>query len=186
MPRAKSTLPNTKHTPDTMREEYARAKRSGSKVEMADLTLLIANAERPKGAPLLPGVLQARNRQGQRRYSRDRTKAQHAMNPERRDPIVGDYVRVPNDEIWLVTSVVGDLVRSDDQPGCLGFRYCPIKYTTIVDGPVTTSAAPAQDARAEACEALYQATWDAFDAQDWPALERALRAYEATLAALGV
>src|SRR5262245_11111754 len=131
--RRSSNYPNRKHTPTTMREEFAHAQRAGSAGEMSDLLLLIANAERPGGAPMLAGALQARNRQGQRRYNRERTFDQSTRNGARRDPVPGDHVRVPNDEVWLVTSLQADMIRSDDQPGCPGFRSCPIKLCTIVD-----------------------------------------------------
>jgi len=169
-----------KHTPDSLRHELNM---TGNPAEIADISLLISNAERPKGSPQLPGVAPASNRQAQRRYHRERTRDQNSVrNTARRVPAVGDYVRVPDGQVWLVTQIAGDVVRSDDQPGCLGYRGCPVGLVTIVDAPTapTPSAPlpPASNGRAEAAEALYQGVWDAYEVQDWAALERALRAYE--------
>jgi hypothetical protein len=182
--------------PEALLAELEIARRGGSMNEIDDLSLLLQNAERPKGSPKIPGAAQAANRQAQRRYNRTHTRDQNsAKHPDRRKPVPGDYVRVPNGEHWLVTSLVGTLVRSDDQPGCLGMRCCPIGMVTIVDGPAvapspTPVATPAPSPVADATETLYHACWDALDraATDLSApplstmLETALRAYEASLA----
>lgn len=184
--REPSLFPNKKHTPDTMREELEHARRAGSAREIADLALLIQNAERPKGSPCLPGTTRARNRQAQRRYNRERTFGQSHRNPGRKVPCVGDYVRVPNGEVWLVTSIEADCIHSDLVQGA-GYRHCLTKLATVVEGAAQAPAqAPAKPDTLPACEALYQGVWDAYEVQDWSAVERALRAYETALAALGV
>lgn len=181
-----------RHTPETMAEELDRARRTGSRTEIDDLQLLIANAQRPKGSQALLGTKEATNRQAQRRYGRNRTWDQSAKNPDRRAPRKGDYVRVPDGQVWLVTSVDGQMVRSDHLPGMPGFRSCPLGQCELVDAPetdpVVASApavvAPAPAARAE--EVLYHACWDVLDNHTFTpetrdALEMVLRAYEATL-----
>jgi hypothetical protein len=166
-----------------MRAELDLAQRAGSASEIADLSLLISNAERRAGTPKLDGVGPAANRQAQRRYNRERTYDQNsARNPHRRLPTVGDYVRVPSGQVWLVTHVIGDMIRNDLGPDS-PYNSCPIALCTIVDAPVQAPEAP--DGRFQACETLYQAIWDAYEVQSWDGLERALRAYEATLASLG-
>jgi hypothetical protein len=173
------------HTPDALLNELEIARRNGTASEINDLTLLLQNAERPKGAPKLPGAAQAANRQAQRRYQRTHTRDQNtARNPERRKPAIGDWVQVPNGERWLVTSIDGGSVRSDKQPGCPGYRHCSIGQVTIVDGPddAPPVARPVQGAE----EALYHAIWDVVDTmpldKSRDALETVLRAYEARLA----
>lgn len=187
MSRTESNTPNRKHTPDTLRVELEQAQRAGSAQECTDLALLIANAQRPKGAPPLPGAVQARNRQGQRRYQRERTWDQNAHNVSRRRPGVGDWVEDLTGARWTVTRIEGDQLVHDVPKEMI--RRWPMGVVKIVDGPRPAPApAPeaATDARAEACEVLYNAVWDAFEAQSWESCERALRAYEASLAALGV
>ena len=166
-----------KHTPDALRHELSV---TGNSAEIADLSLLIMNSERPKGAPRLEGVSAASNRQAQRRYHRERTRDQNGVrNPTRRAPAVGDHVRVPDGQVWLVTHLDGDMIRSDLGAG---LNRCPVGLVTIVDAPTAPAPSaplpPASNGRAEAAEALYQGVWDAYEVQDWAALERALRAYE--------
>lgn len=171
------------HTPESLRLELENARKGGSQSEIADLALLVMNAERPKGAPRLDGASQAANRQSQRRYQRARTRDQNTARPSfRRKPAVGDYVRVPNGEVWLVTSLSGSYIKSDEQPGCLGYRSCPIAMCTIVDGPAAPApASPPVPPTAPVDDVLYHACWDALEAQSWDALEVALRAYESAL-----
>ena len=183
-----SAFSNRKHTPDSLREELVAAQRAGSPAEIADLALLIANAERPKGTPKLDGAGPAANRQAQRRYQRNRTWDQNAHNTNRRKPVIGDYMRCPDGRVYPITHIDADRYISDvaGKP----YIWCHVSQLTIVDGPTAPSPAPAPtpgpDALHEACEALYQGIWDAYEVQDWAALERALRAYEARLATLGV
>lgn len=193
--RNRSAFPNRQHTPDTLRDELTQAERAGSATEIADLALLVANAERPKGAPKLPGAGPAGNRQAQRRYQRNRTWDTSSHNTARRTPRVGDYMLCPDKRVYLISHIEGDDYISHDVPGA----RCHISQLTIVDGPDRAPApelAPAKESHV-ACEALlvealagsetfYQGVWDAYEVQDWAALERALRAYEARLAALGV
>lgn len=184
--RTTTNYPNRKHTPETMRDELTAAQRSGKPQEISDLSLLILNAERPTGAPPLPGVDKARNRQGMRRYAR----AKPAGVPLRRSQVlVGDWVEDPTHARWRVTRIHKDTAWYEI-PGAPSIN-CHVSQLTIVNGPIPApTEAPAlevrPDARAEACEALYQGVWDAYEVQDWTALERALRAYETRLAALGV
>jgi len=158
---------------------------------MADLALLIENAERPKGAPLLPGAAKARARQGQRRHSRNvmapgRSYTDYQAHP--RAPKLTDWVEDLSGARWRVTRITADTCWHD-LPGEPVIN-CPIKFLKIVDGPAPerapSVAPPAPDGRFAACEALYQGIWDAYEVQDWAKLETALRAYEATLAALGI
>lgn len=185
-----SNYPNRRHTPETMRDELTAAHRMGKPQEITDLALLIQNAERPKGARPLPGAAQARNRQGMRRFNREKLPAGVSYdNPRRTQVLVTDWVEDPAGARWRVSRIVGDTAWYDvpDKPTI----NCPVKLLRIVNGPHAPTPAPsapalppASNGRAEAAEALYQATWDVLDKEDgssWrEALERALRAYEST------
>lgn len=168
-------------TTEMLATELDVARRAGSVAEMADLSLLITNADRPKGTPALPGAKEAGNRQAQRRYNRTHTRDQNgARNPHRRAPAVGDHIRTPDGRIWPVTRVDGKMIWSDLGPGT-PLNSCPIEYCTIVDLPAPSGPPVATQAPTPAGETLYHACWDALESNDWMALEGALRAYEASL-----
>jgi hypothetical protein len=188
--RTTSNYPNRRHTPDSMRDELMAAQRMGKEQEIADLSLLIQNAERPKGRPALPGVQAARNRQGMRRFNREKIPGRAYINPVRALQI-GDWVEDPSGARWRVSRIHGDVVWYDE-PGQPTVN-CPVKLLRMVEPPASAPRAPTAPRVQEtpvavltACEALYQGVWDAYEVQDWTALERALRAYEVKLSELGV
>jgi len=190
MSREHSLLPNRKHTVASLTEELESARRSGRAQEIADLSLLIQNAQRPKGAPCLPGTAQARNRQGARRHNREKLPPgkDYNQNTERRLPKVTDWIETIAGDRWQVTRVTADLVWHD-VPG-EPLTSCPFKYCRIVDGPRKPGEqSPPNDpcALCRAGETLYHAIWDVIDTMiagsERDALEQAARTYEETLQA---
>ncbi len=183
-------------TINALTTELEEAIRSGKPAEIADLRLLILSTESKMGGKgALPGHKEASNRQAQRRYHRRWSGALAPSNPDRLDPVVGDFMTCPDMIEYEITEVAGDTLwsRVKGTTNCHRSQVVSIRKagseTSFVHRPNEVqhiTPEPVVDPRTEAFETLYHALWDVLETStgdDWrEALEAILRASEATLA----